>query len=342
MPPISNAELLAGIEKAIETKLESKLSEKLSGIQELSEKFSGLTAELSDLRDTNAKLIALNKALIDENASLRRSRSSSAASDASHDLSFRSTDSAAKKPEPESEIPPHLHRRAGVPLKSLPPAMPLNIETRDYDVLVLSDSILRHVHGSIPKAEKEKHPLYQDVILDQSVEAASELTVLKCVTPGARCDRLWADAVALSQKHSFREVIVSVGANYIPSRQTRRRGQPNFKPAADVIDDICDLLAALNELFQCHVSFMAVPPRVDRTYFNLIQDINAGVDAFCREQWFGVVRVEAFCLDHRGHINEKLFAKTDGIHLAGPGINAVEVAIDGYLRQEYFEDFLYW
>ena len=104
----------------------------------------------------------------------------------------------------------------------------------------------------MPKDPSIKGPFYSTFTLGST-------SIIKCMIPGARVGRLWEEAVALAIKHTFGEIIVNVGANYIPSLQSRHRYW--YFPASLVVgEEIKSLLNALADLFNTDITFSAIPP----------------------------------------------------------------------------------
>ena len=198
------------------------------------------------------------------------------------------------------------------------------------DVLILSDSIYRHIGGAIPRDEKFKGPLYRELDIEN-------IDVLKCVIPGARVDRLWSEAVAISQKYNFREIIIHVGSNYIPSPQACRRNY-YFPMRNFIVNDIKDLLGAVSDLFNCHVTFSSILPRLNMTFFRLIRNLNIEINEYCRLRFFGVIRCNAFALNNENRLDHRLFARQDGIHLGRMGIDVLFYSLREHILYELSDD----
>ena len=136
----------------IETVLEKKFNDK----------FQDLAGKMCDLTDTNNKLISINKALIEQNKKLRALLTC----DGDNDIGAAITpDAADPVPSVGAELRTHT---------------PTNTKTH-YDVLLLSDSIYRHLGTECPKGN---YPRNQAII---SCFNVGNLSFMKIVCPGARC-----------------------------------------------------------------------------------------------------------------------------------------------------------
>ena len=114
--PLSNVELFDKFEAILEAKFDKK--------------FSDLYAEISGLKETNEKLIEINKALISQNKDLRLSLSGSSQSD----VFAEDIDSVKRRnysvADEEDDVDVYEERDDGKEF---------------YDCLLLSDSIYRHI-----------------------------------------------------------------------------------------------------------------------------------------------------------------------------------------------------
>ena len=273
---LSYQELLVKIEAVMEEKFSSK--------------FKDLSAELQELRKTNNDLINVNKLLIDENKSLRTAAAV-----------------AADFENPSSADDGHVSE-SGSTRDSTATAATENVTNKTHlDVLILSDSIFRHVGTVCPK-ERDVRGLPV-----QSAFQSRGLDILKSVYPGARCERLLSAAAELHQSYSFGQVIVSVGTNYI------RRG--GLLMPSVVANDICDFLAAIADLLDCRVSFSCILPQCDLGLINYINVINTQVAEFCVANGLDILRCYRFTRV-RGYIDTTLFAN-DGVHLSFSGVEAL-------------------
>jgi len=157
-----------------------------------------------------------------------------------------------------------------------PPPKPNTVPSgrENFEILILSDSMLRHVMGDCPKKKEDaklktaimdlqlpfanrqvcQKAIEQDISLkvDSSPNPKIHrppLRVKEVVIPGARAHRLLSEATVLSRAYNFEHVIVHVGTNYVP-----------FVPE-QAITDITKLLDALPHLFPgCRVTFSPILP----------------------------------------------------------------------------------
>ena len=145
----------------------------------LDSKLDTLVAEIKELKATNEKLLLINKSLIDQNKQLRNSK--------------------CIVEEVVSEIIENMLDVVYVDEHCDAVAIS-EVSKTHYDCLLLSDSIYRHVGKSIPKTPGPARALYQKLDI-------RGVTILKVIIPGARCDRLWSEAVLISATHTFSEII---------------------------------------------------------------------------------------------------------------------------------------
>ena len=161
-------------------------------LNSLKSKYEAKCSELDSIQtsniETNKKLNAILDKLdcvIKENESLKKR------------ISF-----LEKASEPAPSQPP---------VPSPPPPPPSNSNKKQYDLLVLSDSIFRHVGGDCPKSNSQKGALITEVEIYHSRNDKSSF--LRAVVTGARSTRLYAEALLLLNEYKFKEIIVHVGTN---------------------------------------------------------------------------------------------------------------------------------
>ena len=209
--------------------------------------------------------------------------------------------------------------------------------TREYiDVLVLSDSIFRHVGSICPRIPRDPNApkdLPPPPIRDHF--DIGYTSVMKIVMPGARVDALLAEASTLQHVYDFGEIIVHCGANYVPSCQQPKR-KFFMVPRDIVLRDIKCLLDELADMFHCMVTFSFILPHVDTTFINDINFINNGVGRHCLRNGYGIFRCDEFeRVD--GRLNTALFAK-DGIHLGPKGIAAMYESLVEHVKVSFKYD----
>jgi FtsZ-binding cell division protein ZapB len=214
-----------------------------------------------------------------------------------------------------------------------------------YDALVLSDSLLRHVGIECPKVRDPKDSRVKPAIIrDIPVRFTSNLhlKVKKLVVPGACCDRIFSEAVILSQAYEFEEVIVHIGTNHLN----------RYSPDETAID-IENLLRALKELFRCNVTFSPILPRVSHqeqdpenryeplleTTFetiNMLRYINDKLADYCYTHGFGRMVCPEFAMDDCDPYPDKSLLCKDGIHLSRKGINKMDHALFDHLSMKFW------
>ena len=83
-----------------------------------------------------------------------------------------------------------------------------------------------------------------------------DVLLKKIVVPGARAARLWSEASFISRTHTFDEVIVHCGTNYL------------MDPAANdnfITKELCTLIRGFQDLFTFQVTFSQIPPVAHQT-----------------------------------------------------------------------------
>ena len=110
--------------------------------------------------------------------------------------------------------------------------------------------------------------------------------MIKIVVPGADTGRLWSEFAPMSAKFSFGHCVLQVGTNYVPSAHYNwverwPSGALVLPTRGQAIAEIKDLLAELEKLFHCAISFSCVLPQVDLAFFNDIRTMNREIVEFC-------------------------------------------------------------
>ena len=204
-----------------------------------------------------------------------------------------------------------------------------------FDMLLLSDSMFRHVAADNPNPPNYVRglALQQDIpIALTKSEPHKHFTVKKVIVPGARCPRLLAEASALALNFEFDEVVVSCGTNYLQDSE-----------AAEIITDTQQLLWALKGLFKCQITFSPIIPRVTQDeqkpenrreplsqfsyeMLDKTRCVNAEVIVFCDAKSFDLLFCPDFIMHKIDYPNKWLLAK-DGCHLNRRGIVAMDNAL---------------
>ena len=302
------------IETVIEDKFSVNFSEKLC--EKFSAKFDELYHEIRELKSTNTHLIQNNKSLIAQNKELRSASvfTSDAVDDVVDDFAepfFDNTQSYGLSGAHDTvdvdtavDATPTAHARP----------------KRIIDVLILSDSIFRHVGTECPKEQDVKfHNTTLPIVSNFSM---GNLDIMKVIVPGAQCDRLLRIAAELHAKFSFEHVVVNVGTNYV--RQ--------LIPCPDVATDISGLLKSMDILFECKVTWSCILPQRNLGLIRGINVINYLVADFCAANGYGFLQCTRF-LQLNGNLDMSLFAR-DGIHVSRKGAEALFTSFSHHLKFE--------
>ena len=228
----------------------------------------------------------------------------------------------------------------------LPPATPLLVATpppptfrQHYNVLILSDSIYRHVGCEMPKIfnpATRTRALTKDVhVLHSHAPHIStpDILVKKIVVPGARAARLWSEASLISRTHTFDEVIVHCGTNYLND------------PTADdnfITEELRSLIRGLQDLLTCQVTFSPILPRCtpdeqtpDRRRVPLSADSRLQL---LRTNFLNLTLATTTqqlpCPDFNTLSYKHLLAK-DGVHLSNQGRVAIENTVMDHITTRY-------
>ncbi len=270
------------------TKIEQLLEEKFCATDEkLNKKFDDkFTAVVNDLKRTNSQLLKINAALIERNKQLRNENDRTSDSDDSDGYT-----------EDLNNTPDGLVKTPVVPANHFAPAL------KDfYDVLILSDSIYRHVGTECPRTSPSPLPFSSEFTV-------GNVSVRKVVCPGARCVKLMSTAAELNLDHRFGHVILHVCANYFRDRV----------PPHEISAEINDLMDSIGALFKCGISFSCVLPQVDMGLIDAINSANRDVALFCQVRGYGFLQ----CMEFARRADRPFLLARDGIHLSRKGAGAM-------------------
>ena len=251
MPKVSAAERIDGQFEEIKTKFFEKIDELTPLItdkvlQSVADKQSIADQKYDTLIAANNALREVNMRLMDRISALER---------------CLRKDTPDEPPSPEDYSPPsYVYSKPTSPLPG----------KKAYNVLILLDSIYRHVGGECavkpappnvtPAAGKRARRPPQPPVI-QDIELLEGIKGLKVVVPGAQCPRLLSEAARVSQHCTFDHVIVHVGTNYSFSELS----------SFEIAEEIAEFLSEIQCLFQCKVSFSEILPRIlDESYDQLI------------------------------------------------------------------------
>ena len=323
----------------------SKLKNEIQA--EVRNELAELTNEIARLREQNERLLQSNNNLIAQNEQYRKSLDDIQSVDSGKQLN----DDDAEDVDDEAASLPSIDEEDDVIFED---------DNREYfDYLILSDSIYRHVGKILPR-KRDLAPLKDTFNI-------GNVRFLKFVVPGARCDRLWAEAANLSKEYSIGHVIVSVGTNYIPStharfRQTYHQRKPfnlakiqpakrrdyiinsarddirwretsDITPVADVIAEITSLIRRLGYLFCCDVSFSSILPQKDLSCIRGISDTNSALLDFCNRNGYGFIQHPQFMVSNN-KVDFSLFAM-DGVHLRTQGIDILFSNLKDFIENDF-------
>ena len=279
----------------LDERLEAMITSKLSSLQEDNEK---LRLENASLREAHEQLLDRLNLLID---AIQKNGPPAAAVPA---------ESSDEPDEPEA-----LNYEPTPAVSSSPPE---SFSTKSH-TLILSDSIFRHVLTSCPKQPGNRAPIIDKFSLDSK----GDHTIYKMIVPGADAARLWEAASSIPDRHSFSNVIVSVGANHTSAQ-----------PPDIASYEIEDFLTAITKLFPtAQVSWSVLLPQPDK--LPGIRHLNNYVSSFCHENNIELIWAQDFSVIFNGpEYVRSLFAR-DGVHLNRKGIELMTAAVKHYIFSLY-------
>ena len=169
----------------------------------------------------------------------------------------------------------------------------------EHDLLVIGDSIVRDVSGSV-------------------INPGGDTTV-KCL-PGARPDDVAAEFREMTKTHSFKRIVVHAGTNLIPQYS------PHY-----TADKLVKCMETIRELApSSKIAFSHVLPKLSDCFLPGINLVNHRVSS---SGMIGPSRTRFGCVSHRayfcnpaGRVNPQLFRK-DGIHLSNAGVKQFNESI---------------
>ena len=113
--------------------------------------------------------------------------------------------------------------------------------------------------------------------------------------------------------HEFGEVVVHVGANYLPTVSC----DPSTTRSA-ASKEIQDLLAALGDIFYAPITYSLMLPLASARFTDAINSINEEV----MRAGFHHINHPSFVRDDRGRIDRSLYC-VDGVHMNKNGIDTL-------------------
>ena len=197
-----------------------------------------------------------------------------------------------------------------------------DLDNQSGEILILSDSIWRHVGVSCPK-RRMKGRASPPIIKKFELEGRN---FTKHVIPGACSDRLWHEAarVARDDPTPYEEVIIHCGTNFATSRVA--------PPDAEL--ELKHLIRNVSALFpDARITFSRILPRFceddDAPWWNnyTIEYMNNNIERFCELEGFGFFDVIDLEVD-----NAQRMLAIDGIHLGHQGIQAMTRALGVYIK----------
>ena len=283
-----------------ELTMDKVLLEKIELI--ISDRISNFKTTIEQLINQKTELLRLNATLIEQNKELKQTIASSSDSSDSEDSdteSICSVDSGKRLIVDE--------------------VLPSPKEV--YDLLILSDSIYRHVGSDCPKELfKRGSPIYDRFTI-------GNLTVLKVVIPGARCDRLWAEAAVIHKTYSFDHIITHVGANYVPPFKRKSTPLHSVNQVINEIKDFLDALASLFPYSQICYSLTLLQNEHEWRNIRPITYINNEITEHCLQQGYQLLRMQQF----EEEKTAKQMLAVDGVHLSRMGIKAMLAVVRSYM-----------
>ena len=169
----------------------------------------------------------------------------------------------------------------------------------EHDLLVLGDSLIRHVKPELINPGGD--------------------TTIECL-PGARPEGLIEKFQEICQTNSYKRIILHAGTNLVPK----------FSPVT-VADKIVDALEKIRTLSpQSKVTFSALLPKEGDHLTAGINEVNyrveqAGLCGHFRTR-YGFIRHSKFFANRLGQVNHRLFQR-DRIHLTDLGSRALEKSL---------------
>ena len=202
----------------------------------------------------------------------------------------------------------------------------------ERNILILSDSIFRHVGVACPKElsrtpnkkRKPKRPIIKEFQIEKNIYCK------KVIYPGGNCGDLLAcaaEAAKLDPNTIFDEVILHVGTNTVESSSPTR-----------MTTNLQRMLMDLTILFpDSDITYSAIIPRCggdpSEWINDQIADINYELERYCMDKGFGFFSATAFRDLYKRNINY-LYAR-DGTHLGRLGIENMQLALRNYLKFTY-------
>ena len=228
-----------------------------------------------------------------------------------------------------------------------PAPQPKTLPKQKCEVLIISDSIFRHVGGDCPlplrpriRKDQEDAPRTQvqtkTLAITQDIPYKAErskppLSVKKVVIPGARAPRLLAEASLLARTFNFEHIICHVGTNYVPYCQPDQ-----------AIFEINEFLDNLRGLFRdTRITWSPILPRLtpqDKRYplaeemMDKIHEINTEVIANCDLHDYDLMVCDAFVPHSDTEVPLKFLLAKDGCHLSRLGVVEMEHTLFEYIN----------
>ena len=315
----TKAEIDVMVSSRIDELFNSKLAESLeAAMSKVGDNFSAL---LNQLLADNKKILAENEQIQSVNASLKK-------------LSNELIERLKVSEPPLPTVPP--------PCPPPPPPPPRtdvygnSIANKHYDVLVLSDSIFRHVFGECTRMvltdEARKRAPWKAYAKPAIIRQYSlgDCRIKKVVCPGARAGRLLDEASSLLvQGYTFSEIIVHCGTNYAGWDYND----------TDVAAEIKELFGALNQMFPLStLTFSEILPRADQQKHGMaalikmneaLCSVNISIQGFCANKGHRFIYHD-FLVDESIDFGDLL--ARDLLHLNPVGVQIVEDTIRSHIR----------
>ncbi|NQY31467.1 MAG: hypothetical protein HRT69_18620 [Flavobacteriaceae bacterium] len=187
--------------------------------------------------------------------------------------------------------------------KTVPADVSPTIEKKHNDLLLIGDSIIKHIREDAINPGKE--------------------TVISC-HPGAKPNRIANEFKKIVECNTFDTIIVHCGINCVPQ----------YSPAytSDKIVELMEMVRSLAPTSK--IAFSGLLPKIGPSYLPGINDINdrvfrASMNKHCK---FAFVQHRDYIINTKGTIDTSVFCKTDGIHLSRKGVGALEKSLHNFIQ----------
>ena len=167
------------------------------------------------------------------------------------------------------------------------------------------------------------------------------ISVKKVCIPGAACERLYLEALSLTNEFEFERVYCHVGTNLLDQLEEH-----------EVVAEISDFLAGIKDIFNCPVTFSPILPRlrpfdtrnphlpISKLTVDIlwsIRRINAALYIFCEQNRFDLLVCEPFVMDLADPCPDRALLALDGCHLSHKGVSMMQKSLYEHLGISFWE-----